>query len=87
VMRRTLKCIGFIDNKSCSREAYTLIMNYRREIPVALWSELSELDSADQQIHVYLLSRLVDHQIQYFLHSWARKHILYRCNNLIEPIA
>ena len=60
-MRRTPKCILFIDATSGSWVAYTQFINYREEIRVILCAELSKIHPGDEWMHVYLLSRLVDH--------------------------
>jgi hypothetical protein len=61
-----IQCINVI---MVSQMAQRLIMNVRTEIQGIRYAELSKIDSADEQIHVYLLSRLVGHIKTYFLHQ------------------
>ena len=66
--RRTPRLIVFFDATSGTWAAYGRIMNLRAKIQVVICAELSKLDCGYEQIHVHLLSRLIDHLEQYFLH-------------------
>ena len=59
--KRTHKYIVFLDATSGARAVYRPIMNDRTKIPVFTYAELSTFGHAEEQIHVHLISQLLEH--------------------------
>ena len=69
VRRRTPKNIVFLNATTRARVVYECVMNLRAKILVVICAKLSKMGCVYEQIHVHLLSRLLEHIQIYFLHQ------------------
>ena len=74
-MRRTPEYIVFFNATSGAWAVYRWIMNYGAKIQIIICAEICKLDHAHEQMHVHLISRLLGHLKQYFLHHYTRTDV------------